>query len=346
MTPPPPFATRLLEWWAEHGRHDLPWQHPRSAYRVWVSEIMLQQTRVETVIPYFQRFMARFPTLTDLAGAPLDDVLTHWSGLGYYARARNLHAAAGLCVEHHQGELPRSLDALQSLPGIGRTTAAAILAQAHDQPEAILDGNVKRVLARHAGIRGWPGRPAVTRQLWTEAEARTPAARAADYTQAIMDLGATICTRKSPQCDRCPVHTDCMALVQDLVSELPEPRPRKHRPRRESDFWVVRDGAGRVLMSRRPPAGIWGGLWCLPETDQLPPGVQSGEVIESIEHGFTHFRLTLKIRRGLIERRAAVIEEDGLAWMEPEDCLDLGLPRPIRTALENHIETTQAETAK
>ncbi|NNK37435.1 MAG: A/G-specific adenine glycosylase, partial [Xanthomonadales bacterium] len=214
---PRPFAERLLVWWDRHGRKHLPWQQPRTPYRVWVSEIMLQQTQVATVIPYFERWMARFPDIESLAEAPLDDVLSHWSGLGYYARARNLHKTARRCRDDHGGELPLETTALSALPGIGESTANAIVSQATDRPAAVLDGNVRRVLARHAAIEGWTGKASVQKALWTEAVDRLPAARGADYTQAVMDLGALVCTRSSPACVDCPVSEDCAALQRGRV---------------------------------------------------------------------------------------------------------------------------------
>lgn len=224
------FVDRLLHWFDDHGRHDLPWQHPRSPYRVWLSEIMLQQTQVTTVIPYFQRFLQHFPTLSDLAAASNDAVMAQWAGLGYYARARNLHAAAKRCVELHDGDLPRDFDALHALPGIGRSTAGAILSQAWNDPFAILDGNVKRVLSRYHGIDGFPGLPVVEKQLWVIAEAhvaRVPAGRMADYTQAQMDLGATVCSRAKPTCVICPLQDDCVARREGRTAELPTPKPSK-----------------------------------------------------------------------------------------------------------------------
>jgi A/G-specific adenine glycosylase len=226
------FAPRLLRWFDVSGRHDLPWQHPRTPYRVWLSEIMLQQTQVKTVIPYFERFVEALPTLPALASASRDDVMALWSGLGYYARARNLQAAAQRCVELHGGELPRDIDALTALPGVGRSTAAAILSQAWGDRHAILDGNVKRVLTRYHGIEGYPGLPAVEKRLWSLAEAHLPATRMADYTQAQMDLGATLCTRSDPACVLCPLQDDCMARVEGRTADLPTPKPSKTAPQK------------------------------------------------------------------------------------------------------------------
>ncbi|MBS0396359.1 MAG: A/G-specific adenine glycosylase, partial [Proteobacteria bacterium] len=236
------FATRLLAWYERHGRHDLPWQRDRSPYRVWVSEVMLQQTQVATVIPYYERFMGRFPDVAALAAAPLDEVLHHWSGLGYYARARHLHRAAACLVAEHGGELPASVEALTALPGIGRSTAGAILALARDERHPILDGNVKRVLARWFGIEGFPGQPRVAALLWELSERVTPSRRAADYTQAVMDLGATLCTRSRPRCSECPVGADCVAQATGRVASLPVPRAARARPVRRVAWLVLRRG--------------------------------------------------------------------------------------------------------
>ena len=245
------YTARLLAWFDRHGRHDLPWQHPRTPYRVWLSEIMLQQTQVATVIPYFLRFIERFPTLPDLAAASTDDVMAHWAGLGYYARARNLHAAAKACVNAHDGELPRDIEALHALPGIGRSTAGAILSQAWNDRFAILDGNVKRVLARFHGIAGWPGLPAVEKQLWALAEQHlrdVPDGRQADYTQAQMDFGATLCTRARPACAVCPLQDDCVARREGLVDALPTSKPSKQLPEREATaLWLENPAGDRHL---------------------------------------------------------------------------------------------------
>jgi A/G-specific adenine glycosylase len=338
---PPTFADRLLAWWAVHGRHDLPWQHPRDPYRVWVSEIMLQQTRVETVVGYFQRFMARFPDVATLADSALDDVLAQWSGLGYYARARNLHRAAVRIRDHHGGVFPADAEALAKLPGIGRSTAAAIVGQAFDRRAVILDGNVKRVLARHAGVPGWPGRSAVERRLWEEAEARTPPARAADYTQAIMDLGATLCMPKGPACLLCPVSDDCRARIEGRQVELPEARPSKTPPERSAGFLLLRDDAHRVLLQRRPGTGIWGGLWCLPEagTDSDRAFSESFEALQApapIRHVFSHFALTMHFdHRRIGAASKSVRDVDDLGWFSLAEALELGIPKPVRTVLSS-----------
>lgn len=328
------FAKRLLTWWRLHGRRDLPWQHPRTPYRVWVSEIMLQQTRVDTVIDYFNRFMQRFPELQLLSEAPLDDVLGLWSGLGYYARARNLHAAARIMVSEHGANVPDDFEQLHALPGIGRSTAAAILAQGYHRRATILDGNVKRVLARHAGIEGWPGKTTVANQLWHEAELRTPDDQAAAYTQAIMDLGAMLCRRSNPLCEQCPVSEDCVARVEQRQHALPTPKPRKTLPERAQRYDILRNDKGDVLMIRRPPSGIWGGLWCLPETDTIEfTTLEALHAPTSIQHAFSHFRLTLDFRHLRIEPIDRIAEES-TRWMSIRDWLETGLPQPIRRLLE------------
>jgi A/G-specific adenine glycosylase len=327
----------VLAWWDHHGRHDLPWQKDRTAYRVWVAEVMLQQTQVGTVIGYFERFMQRFPTLGSLAAAELDDVLALWSGLGYYARGRNLHQAARTCRDRHAGELPDDPASLEALPGIGRSTANAIVAQAFDRRAPILDGNVKRVLARHAGIAGWPGRSATARALWSASEARTPARRAADYTQAIMDLGATLCTARNPSCTICPVARDCRARIEDRIGELPGRKPRRERPARTTTLLIVENGAGQFLLERRPPTGIWGGLWSLPAagTVSLAEPVEQLDGPPTIVHQFSHFSLTMHFRHLRIGHDSAVgVADSQQWWFGREQALASGLPRPIRTTLE------------
>ncbi len=341
------FATRLLDWFDHSGRHDLPWQHPRTPYRVWLSEIMLQQTQVRTAAPYFERFVAALPTLPALAAAPLDDVLALWSGLGYYARARNLRAATQVCVERHDGELPRDIDALMALPGIGRSTAAAIASQAWGDRHAILDGNVKRVLARYHGIDGWPGAPAVEKSLWTVAEGHLPHHRLADYTQAQMDLGATLCTRADPACVLCPLQADCVARIEGRTAELPTRRPGKAIPQRDAQVLWLQDAHGRVLLQRRPPVGIWASLWTLPQADDeagardwferhLRGDFECAETLPSIAHAFSHYKLELRPRRWHgVALRDAVGDNADLRWIELTDLAGLGIPAPIRRLLES-----------
>ena len=345
------FSERLLAWFDQHGRHDLPWQHPRSPYFVWLSEVMLQQTQVATVKAYFTRFVARFPTLPDLAAASLDEVLSLWAGLGYYSRARNLHACAKLCMMNHAGTLPAEQAQLQALPGIGRSTAAAILAQAFAQKAAILDGNVKRVLARVTATREWPSLPQVERALWHEAELRLPDARFADYTQALMDLGATVCIVRAPKCPSCPVSAGCAALSQTLTCSIPAKRPKKIRPTRRSNWLVVADAQNRVLLMRRPELGIWGGLYCLPEatdaadffTQALPlENLVLHTPLPEIKHAFTHFSLIATPVRAFAHA-AVGLGEPGFIWVNQETMQKIGLPSPVRRLLEQIFDSTSNE---
>jgi A/G-specific adenine glycosylase len=340
------FASHLLAWFDVAGRHDLPWQHPRTPYRVWLSEVMLQQTQVQVVIPYFERFVAALPDLASLAAAPLDDVLALWSGLGYYARARNLHATAKLCVEAHDGDLPRDLDALVALPGIGRSTAGAILAQAWGDRFPILDGNVKRVLARVHGIEGWPGTPAVEKQLWTFAARHLPQTRLADYVQAQMDFGATLCTRHDPACVPCPLQHDCVALQEGRGAELPTPKPGKPLPERQAIMLWAEDRAGNVLLQRRPPTGIWASLWSLPEAadhenarhwfdKHLAGEYDTASPLAAVAHGFTHYRLQIQpLRWRNVALRTQLADNDDLRWVPRDAMRTLGIPAPIRKLLQ------------
>jgi A/G-specific adenine glycosylase len=321
------FAARLLRWHARHGRHDLPWQHPRTPYRVWVAEVMLQQTQVATVIPYYARFLARFPDVDALARAPLDDVLALWAGLGYYARARNLHRAAREVVAAHGGEFPRDFDAAVALPGIGRSTTGAILAQAFGARHAILEGNARRLFARHAGIGGWPGEPRVAAKLWRVAESRLPARRLADYTQAVMDLGATVCTARDPRCADCPVAPDCVARKRGQVARLPAPRPRRKRPRRVAQLLLIENACGELLLERRPERGVWGGLWCPPVVEGSEPGARVIARLPAIRHAFTHYDLELRpvrVRAGARRRGD---------WVKLRALSRYGLPAPVRKLL-------------
>ena len=347
------YATRLLAWFDRHGRHDLPWQHPRTPYRVWLSEIMLQQTQVAVVIPYFERFIDALPDLRALANASQDEVLALWSGLGYYARARNLHAAARRCVELHDADLPRDLDALIALPGIGRSTAGAILSQAWGDAAPILDGNVKRVLCRLSGIDGWPGLPKVEKQLWGIAETLLPAARLADYTQAQMDFGATLCTRAKPACILCPLQSSCAAHAQGLADSLPTPKPSKVLPEREATALLLEDSDGRILLLKRPPTGIWASLWTLPQADtdadmrdwfarEMKGTYDNAEELPVVVHTFSHYRLHLQpLRLRKVALRDAVRDNDdsvfgtgqALRWVARGDLATLGLPAPIRKLL-------------
>jgi A/G-specific adenine glycosylase len=343
------FAARLLAWFDVSGRHDLPWQHPRTPYRVWLSEVMLQQTQVQVVVPYFERFVAALPDVATLAAAPLDEVLALWSGLGYYARARNLHAAANRCVEMHGGDLPRDIDALVALPGIGRSTAGAILAQAWGDRFPILDGNVKRVLARVHGIEGWPGTPAVEKQLWTLAARHLPYARLADYTQAQMDFGATLCTRHDPACVLCPIQHDCVVLREGRVAELPTPKAGKPLPEREAIMLWAEDRDGKVLLQRRPPTGIWASLWSLPEASDhqgarhwfdthVAGDYDTASALAAVAHGFTHYRLQIHpLRWRDVALRTQVADNDDLRWVSRDAMRSLGIPAPIRKLLHAGI---------
>lgn len=320
-------SAKLLRWYDRHGRHDLPWQHPRTAYRVWLAEVMLQQTQVATVIPYYRRFLTRFPTLTALARAPQDDVLASWAGLGYYSRARNLHRAAQLIVSEHGGRFPNTFEAVAALPGIGRSTAGAILAQAFGQRQAILDGNVRRVLARWAAIPGWPGAPAAQKKLWTLAESLLPQTRLADYTQALMDLGATLCTTRHPRCGDCPLAGDCKALHLDRVADFPAAKPRKARPHRRTHLLLIENSRGEFLLERRPAPGIWGGLWCPPLSTK---SVAGGQRLPIIHHSFSHYDLDLTPLR--LRRRAKPGPQQ--RWATLNQALALGLPAPIKKLLQ------------
>lgn len=340
------FSTQLLKWWDQHGRKDLPWQHPRTAYRVWVSEIMLQQTQVKTVIPYFHSFIDRFPDIKSLAAVSNDDVLAYWSGLGYYARARNLLKTAKICMEQHDGDLPATPEALTALPGIGESTANAIYSQAFDKPAVILDGNVKRVLARYLALEGWPGKAAIHKQLWNIAEQLLPAARGADYSQAIMDLGATLCTRSKPVCEQCPVKRSCKAFGAGKVEQFPTRRPALRTRKKSFHMLILTDKGGNVILERRPPAGIWGGLWSLPaDDDGQPIGQRLGisthllKPLESLRHQLTHIEMTIHPLIGHTEMLPSGVEcNSDQRWFSPQEWPALGLPQPVRHLLETYLE--------
>ncbi len=340
-------APRLLAWWDQHGRKDLPWQRQRKPYRVWVAEIMLQQTRVETVKPYYERFMQAFPHIGVLAEADENSVLAIWAGLGYYSRAHNLMKTARIVVERHGGELPGEYGELVALPGIGRSTAAAILAQAHGQRHAILDGNARRVLARFYAVEGWPGQSAVNRTLWGLAESNTPAERVQDYTQAIMDLGAMVCRRWRPRCDSCPLAAGCQARLLGKTSAIPAARKAGPRPLKSCSLALVRRADGAVLLERRPPTGIWAGLWSLPalnddeDTTAWCARVLSGSAeflgeLPPIRHSFSHFELEIRPVRFLLAGSSAAreIREAG-KWLWHDGKRQVGLPAPIRRLLDN-----------
>lgn len=297
------FSHRILDWFDDFGRKDLPWQQQKSAYSVWISEIMLQQTQVATVIPYYQRFMQRFPDVTELANASQDEVLHHWTGLGYYARARNLHKAAKVIVSEHGGVFPLNIEQVIALPGIGRSTAAAILSLAHNQHHSILDGNVKRVLGRYAAIEGWPGNKSVETELWALADSLSPETRSADYNQGMMDMGATLCTRSSPACNKCPVSADCQGFLSGRPTEFPGKKPKKIVPVR-STFMLIPLWQNSTLIYKRPPAGIWGGLWGFYQIDDLQKLEQQSAALAlkdysvtfmvPFRHTFSHFHLDIQ----------------------------------------------------
>jgi len=338
------FSSRLIAWQRTHGRHDLPWQSA-SAYHVWLSEIMLQQTQVATVIPYYQRFIASFPTTAAPAAATEEQVLAHGSGLGYYARGRNLHRAAQIIVAQYGGEFPRQFEQILELPGIGRSTAAAICALACHERRAILDGNVKRVLARYCGIAGSPAEKAVEARLWQQAEALLPQRDIAGYIQAQMDLGATLCTRSKPRCAECPVRSDCIAFQSGRVSELPTPRPRKTVPERHTTFLLLMHD-NDILLEKRPGSGIWGGLWCPPQledgqvvvADYLQSnGIKVSERIELAEftHTFTHFKLHITPVLLRVARKSQRVQQPGSVWLDVGEALQAAIPAPVRKLLRS-----------
>ncbi|NJD30661.1 MAG: A/G-specific adenine glycosylase [Gammaproteobacteria bacterium] len=334
------FAPALLAWFDVDGRKDLPWQQDPTPYRVWVSEIMLQQTQVSTAIPYYTAFLRRFPDVRALASARLDEVLHLWSGLGYYARARNLHRAAQAIVRRHDGRFPESIEEVMELPGIGRSTAGAILALSRGERHPILDGNVKRVLTRYFGVDGYPGDAAVEKRLWAQAEACMPRDRIAAYTQGIMDLGATVCTRTRPACLLCPVGSQCVARERGWQDRLPSPRPRVHRPRREAWLVVAMRGEHKVLLERRPPSGIWGGLWGLPEFPTRAHAEQwcrehlsgAAEPLrgDSLRHAFSHFDFEMRpLVVRCLGKSEGLRDDDRFRWYDVREPMKVGLPKPI-----------------
>ncbi len=342
------FSQQLLDWFDQNGRKDLPWQQGITAYRVWVSEIMLQQTQVSTVIPYFQRFMASFPTMETLAKAPQDQVLHHWTGLGYYARARNLHKTAQIVINDFNGILPDTAEQLETLPGIGRSTAGAIRAIAFQKPASILDGNVKRVLARHHAVDGWPGLSAVSHQLWALAEQHTPSTRIADYTQAIMDMGATLCTRTKPRCQECPLSNECQAFKANNPTDYPGKKPRKEQPVRECLFLIIKNPEGDILLEQRPASGLWGGLWVFPQCEeendittvcnQLSCQIEDWQLLPQKRHTFSHFHLDY--RPVLINAKPApsIMDSPSIVWYNPSSPLEIGTAQPVKQLLQQLTE--------
>lgn len=341
------FSDQLLAWFDLHGRKDLPWQQAPTPYHVWLSEIMLQQTQVSTVIPYYQRFTQQYADLNSLASASIDDVLALWTGLGYYARARNLHKAANIIIQQHNGEMPKDIDELIALPGIGRSTAGAIMTLAHHQRFAILDGNVKRVLARYNRVSGWPGNKRVENQLWLIAEQLLPKNRIAHYIQAQMDLGATVCTRSKPKCENCPLQVDCQAFQHSLPQNYPESKPKKIIPTRETNWLVMQLDDGKILLEQRPNSGIWGGLWSFPEVESLEnitelcqnnfqTNITDITAITSFKHVFTHFKLQVHPHLISVNQLNNNISENNTStWYKISEALQLGLPAPVKSFLQS-----------
>lgn len=339
------FSKRVLSWFDQHGRKHLPWQQDISAYRVWLSEIMLQQTQVATVIPYFERFIARFPRVNDLAAAPLDEVLHLWTGLGYYARARNLHKCAHMVVEQFNGEFPESVAELQLLPGIGRSTAGAIASIASGARAAILDGNVKRVLARHFAIAGYPGESKVSAALWGVAETHTPKTRCNHYTQAMMDIGAMICTRTKPRCLECPLQKTCRAFAEGRTQEFPGKKPKKILPEKSIFLVMLRDPKGDIFLQQRPTTGIWGGLWSFPEVSDVDDieyllerqGNAHYQITHWPEyrHTFSHYHLDITPVLVQLQSVDSSIGESKGHWYNVNVPSELGLSAPVKKLLDS-----------
>lgn len=337
------FAAKLIAWQKCHGRHDLPWQNTRDPYAIWVSEIMLQQTQVVTVIPYYRRFMDQFPDVATLAAAAPDQVLASWSGLGYYSRARNLHRAARIIARDYAGRFPADIESLLRLPGIGRSTAAAICVFAFGARLAILDGNVKRVLARCFGVEGYPGDKRVEDALWRKAEDLLPRQGIETYIQGLMDLGAGVCVRRQPRCAACPLHSDCVAHRRGLTDRLPVPKPKKALPRRKTIMLVLQH-AGEVLLEKRPDTGIWGGLWCFPEVarsediekicaQRFGARVTVLKPLPVLEHGFTHFRLSITPQQLHVTALVPRAAEPGHIWLPLAEARTAAIPAPVKRIL-------------
>lgn len=354
----PSFADRVLKWYDQHGRTHLPWQQNPTPYRVWISEIMLQQTQVTTVIPYYERFIDSFPDVLTLANASQDEVLKHWEGLGYYSRARNLHKAAQTIRDQHNGAFPQTIDAVEALSGIGRSTAGAILSLACGQAHAILDGNVKRVLARYHAVEGYPGQTAVQKTLWQYAEQHVPATRNAAYTQAMMDMGATLCTRSKPACLLCPLHTDCTTAKQGNPQDYPGKKPKKVLPEKQRFALVLRNQRGEIGLEKRPSTGIWGGLWSFPEylseqeaRSALEDKVGAGTVADTavvaskhlaiLTHTFSHYRLHLQpILVDLHVKDTGIMEADRWLWYNSSQTFSGGLSSAAQRLLKTMKEIT------
>ncbi|UJF19072.1 A/G-specific adenine glycosylase [Vibrio sp. SS-MA-C1-2] len=337
------FSDRILTWYEQYGRKTLPWQQEKSSYHVWLSEVMLQQTQVATVIPYFNNFLAKFPTITDLANADQDEVLHLWTGLGYYARARNLHKTAITIRDQHQGLFPTDFEQVLALSGIGRSTAGAILSLSQKQPYAILDGNVKRVLARHFAVEGWPGKKAVENQLWQHAEELTPKTEVEKYNQAMMDMGAMICTRSKPKCQLCPIATTCQANAESRQLDFPGKKPKKITPEKQAYFLIIKY-QDQVWLEQRPPVGLWGGLWCFPETekdvDQLINRKISSNIhyskkqLIAFRHTFSHFHLDIIPILVEVEQQPSVVMEANVGiWYNLTQPPEIGLATPVQRLL-------------
>ena len=341
------FAKTIIDYHYDHGRKQLPWQQPRTPYRVWVSEVMLQQTQVPRVIDYFTQFMDRFPTIAKLAEATNDEVMAAWSGLGYYARARNLHAAAKLMVERYNGEVPYDLAQLLALPGIGRSTAGAIRSSAFGIATPILDGNVKRVLSRVHAVQGRSGESATDKELWRLAELHTPTEDIETYTQGIMDFGANLCRKARPLCEQCPLASTCQAFARGITDEIPAPRKRKRQPLRRAYMLLMTDRAGRLFVERRPQSGLWGGLWSVPMRsikegydDLADSPADNASQMPTFIHQFTHFALEIHPVRLTVDRFVRD-QEDAARWVAPEECDALGMPAPTKRLIEQAFATTR-----
>ncbi len=346
------FSQQVLDWYELHGRKHLPWQQDINPYRVWVSEIMLQQTQVSTVISYFERFMQRFPNIQELAAAEQDEVLHLWTGLGYYARGRNLHACAQIITKEFNGEFPNSVPALNALPGIGRSTAAAIASISMGINAPILDGNVKRVLTRYFAISGWPGSTQVERKLWELAEDLMPTHSSAKYTQAMMDLGATLCTRSKPECYSCPLRNECLGFKTNQPTQFPNSKPKQAKPEKQTTLLMIQLPDGSYWLQKRPSKGIWGGLWSFPEADDIdtaqllltklfPGSNAQQQVLKSFRHTFSHYHLQIQpLLLTLSQKPLNCAETDNqvACWYNPKQPLELGLAAPVKKLLKMNIK--------
>ena len=336
------FQQQVLNWYQQKGRKNLPWQIPIDPYRVWISEIMLQQTQVETVIPYFEKFLKQFPDIQTLSKAELDQVLHLWSGLGYYARARNLYKTANILVTQHQAQLPQALDELIQLPGIGRSTAGAILSLGFNHSAAILDGNVKRVLCRYFCIAGWPGKTSVQKQLWQLVEKLTPYNGARPFNQAMMDIGSLICKRSKPNCSECPLSKKCLSFNQSCIHIYPTKKPGKEMLIKKKVFLLIQNEQHHFLLIKRPPSGIWGAMWCFPEPMDLEAGnvpYQQIALTHSFQHQFSHFKMDASLYTATLTQHNMISDSQRIIWYDPLKPETIGLPTPISIQLNKLIET-------